>query len=237
MAPGGGRTGTGRLPRLARGLAEHACSAFARVAGRRYFDAGHFDRVYAAADPWGYATSPYEAARRAALLAALPRRRYGAVLEVGCGEGHTTRHLAARAGRIVGLDVSAAAVARARRVGLPPNATIVQGDLLGPLSPHTPPGGFDLVVCAEVLYYCYRLPVGATCRLVRDRLVGWLASGGDLVLLHPLHHPAHTPFDRLAARAASLIRLARTRVALTPRPITIATYRRPDPETEEHENR
>lgn len=224
------------LARLTLGMAEHVAAVFLRVVGKRYFDAAHFDRRYRAADPWHYGTSPYEAVRREALLAALPRTRYGSVLEVGCGEGYTTRLLAGRADRIVGLDISKSAVDLARIAGLPRNIRLAQGDLVGrQLPPEAPPGAFDLVVCAEMLYYCYRLPAGPACRMARDRLVGWLAPGGDLVLLHPLH-VTHYPFDRLAAPrpgpngendGPALIALARRRVALPPRPVTIAVYRRP----------
>ncbi len=232
--------------RLGHGLAEHALAGLARLAGRRYFDVRHFDRVYRTPDPWDYATSDYEAARREALLAALPRPRYVAALEVGCGEGYTTRLLAGRAERVVGLDLSDAALARAG--GLPANVTVVQGDLLGARLPLAAPrGGFDLVVCAEMLYYCYRLPFGAACCLARDRLVRWLAPGGDLVLMHPHHYPTHSPFDRLAGgrldarrrglarwglgrdhKEALLVRVARRRIALAPRPVTVAVYRRRD---------
>ncbi len=213
-----------RAMRLTAGLAEHAMAGIGRLAGRRYFDRAHFDQVYASLDPWGYATSPYEAARREAVLAALPRRRYRSVLEVGCGEGHMTRLLAERGDRVVGLDISGRAVARASSP--PANVRVVRGDLLGPAPPpEAPLGGFDLVVCAEVVYYCYRLPFGRACQVARDRLVAWLAPGGDLVLQHPLHYPAHRPFDRLVG--GRLAAVERRRVVLAPRPIAIAVYRRP----------
>ncbi len=229
---------------LARGLAEQAAAWLAGLAGRRFFGAAHFDRVYTAADPWAYASSAYEAARREALLAALPRPRYRLALEVGCGEGHTTRLLAGRADRVVGLDISPLALARARLAGLPPNVELVRGDLLGERLPaEAPPGAFDLVVCAELLYYCYWLPFGRACRTARDRLVGWLAPGGDLVLQHPGHYPTHRPFDRLARDRsggwregplrgeedgpAGLIPIARRRLPLRLRPVAVAVYRRP----------
>jgi hypothetical protein len=196
-----------RAIQVVAGLGEHAVAGLVRLAGARYFDGEHFDRIYGRPDPWGYATSPYEAER---------------------------------ADRVVGLDISPAAVALARISSLPENVMLVRGDLLGAPPPEAPPGAFDLVVCAEVLYYCYRLPAGPACRLVRDRLVGWLAPGGDLVLQHPRHYPAHAPFDRLAeggdrrrgdgdgrALAPALVPVERRYVPLTPRPFTIAVYRRP----------
>jgi len=215
-----------RAVQLTAGLAEHAVAALGRLAGRRYFDGAYFDRVYAKPDPWGYAASLYEAARREAVLAALPRRRYRSVLEVGCGEGYLTRLLAERADRVVGIDVSDSAVALARSSSPPANVRMVRGDLLGhALPPEARAGGFDLVVCTEVLYYCYRLPIGPACRVARDRLVGWLAWGGDLVVQHPHHYPFHRPFDRLCERRL-LTGIERRSVALAPRPVSIAVYRR-----------
>lgn len=229
-------TASWRLARLARGMTEHVTATILRLGGKRYFDAAHFDRTYAAPDPWAYGTSPYEAVRRAALLAALPRARYRSVLEVGCGEGHMTRLLADRADRVVGVDISDIALGRARRAGLPPNVSVVRGDLLDAQLPsEVQAGAFDLVICAEVLYYCYRLPLGAASRRTLERLVAWLAPGGDLVLMHPLHFPTHYPFDRLAAASfprlgggepPPLIRLGRWRLALPSRPVTVAVYRR-----------
>ncbi len=239
------RSRVSRLAGLARGLAEQAAAGVVQLAGRRYFGASHFDRVYTRADPWAYGTSAYEAARREALLDVLPRPRYRAALEVGCGEGYTTRLLAGRAGRVVGLDISPLALARARLAGLPPNVTLARGDLLEAGTPAAaPPVAFDLVVCAELLYYCYWLPFGRAARLARDRLVGWLAPGGDLVLLHPHHFPMHRPFDRLTGdcsggrrgrsprgrgegEQAALVRVARHRIHLAPRPVAVAVYRRP----------
>jgi hypothetical protein len=42
------------------------------------------------ADPWGFETSPYEAAKYDATLAALPRERYRCGLEIGCWIGALT---------------------------------------------------------------------------------------------------------------------------------------------------
>jgi SAM-dependent methyltransferase len=218
-----------RAAQLTTGLAEHAMAGIARFAGRRYFDGAHFDRVYARLDPWGYATSPYEAARRDAVIAALPRRRYRSVLEVGCGEGYMTRLLAERAERVVGLDISGSAVALARNSSPPANVRVVRADLLAPaLPPEAGAGSFDLVVCAEVLYYCYRLPIGPACRVARDRLVAWLDRGGALVLQHPSHYPLHRPFDRLCEEGL-LSRIERRSVRLAPRPFSIAVYQRGAP--------
>ena len=57
----------------------------------------HFEDLYRrSADPWGFASSGYEAAKYAATLAALPRDRYARGLEVGCSIGVFTAALAGR---------------------------------------------------------------------------------------------------------------------------------------------
>jgi 2-polyprenyl-3-methyl-5-hydroxy-6-metoxy-1,4-benzoquinol methylase len=48
------------------------------------------------------------------LLEHLPSRR-GTVLEIGCGVGHTTRRLASRFDRVIGIDLSEGMIAEARR--------------------------------------------------------------------------------------------------------------------------
>ncbi len=109
------------------------------------------DRLYALPDPWQM-TSAREQFRFEATNALLAAKagRVATILEVGCGEGHQSQHLAGLCDQLYGIDVSPRAVERARtRV---PGARFDVGTL--PLVPHTPPGGrFDIVVACEVLYY------------------------------------------------------------------------------------
>ena len=75
----------------------------------------YFERLYAqSADPWDFEASPYEAAKYAATLAALPRPRYANAFELGCSIGVLTRALAPRCERLLATDVSEAALAQAR---------------------------------------------------------------------------------------------------------------------------
>ena len=61
----------------------------------RSLPTAYFDRKYAFdPDPWGFATSAYEADKYRATLAALPRARYRRALEVGCSIGVLTERLA-----------------------------------------------------------------------------------------------------------------------------------------------
>ncbi|MBI2385960.1 MAG: class I SAM-dependent methyltransferase [Elusimicrobia bacterium] len=131
-------------------------------------------------DPFSYSTEPYEIARLGALEAALGGAPLGRVLEAACAEGHFTERLARRASSVLALDISAVALARARRRA--PSARFAEGDLMtwepGPEAP------FDAVVVAEVLYYLDRPGVQAEFEALFPRIASWLKPGGRLVMSH-----------------------------------------------------
>ena len=107
------------------------------------------DVAYKVRDPWNM-ESPLEHARFQATgtLIANTFGHVGSLLEIGCGEGHQSEHLAKQCDRLYGLDVSATAVERARaRV---PAAQFAAADI------HSHPWvdqRFDLVTAFEVIYY------------------------------------------------------------------------------------
>ncbi len=112
-----------------------------------------FDRIYAGSvDPWRYETSPYEHAKYARTLAALPDRA-DAALEVGCSIGVMTAMLAPRCRQLLSLDGAAAAVARTRDrcAGLP--QVSVRHTRVPDGLPDPPPGGWDLILLSEMLYF------------------------------------------------------------------------------------
>ena len=76
----------------------------------------YFDALYGQdPDPWGFATSAYEAAKYAATMAALPRTRYAAALEIGCSIGVLTSALAQRCDTVMAIDVAETALHQARQ--------------------------------------------------------------------------------------------------------------------------
>lgn len=137
-----------------------------------------FERLYSdSADPWRYASSPYEAAKYTRTLAALNQRRYARALEVGCSIGVFTDGLAARCEAVIALDPSPTALTRAR-------ARLADRDnvefRLGAVPEQFPDGVFDLVVCSEVLFY-----LGEELLLqTLHRIEGQLAPGGTLIAVH-----------------------------------------------------
>lgn len=174
---------------------------------------GYFDALYATdADPWGFAESAYEREKYAATLAALPDGRYAHALEVGCSIGVLTRDLAERCDRLVAIDISDAALARAKARC----ADLVHVRFERATAPaQWPDGRFDLLVLSEVVYYLDRAAVGRLVeRIDRSRM-----PSAVIVLVHWLgatHYPlsgdeAAETFMAASRRFAAPVHRSRTR--------------------------
>ena len=114
----------------------------------------------------------------------LPKQRFANVLDLGSGLGTLARLLAARADRVLGVDVAQAAVERARvRHGAATNLQFAQGDITD--LPGALPGGYDLITIMDTLYY---LPSTSDEALdaVAARIAALLAPGGLVVLSNHL---------------------------------------------------
>lgn len=134
-------------------------SRFARSAWKRLFlrSVGYADRhtdleqLYRLRDPWDM-DSAKEQFRFEKTNAFVESHlgRTGSVLEIGCGEGHQSAYLARICDRLIGIDVSERAVARA--ASRCPNAVFFSGDMYSAnqVDSYAP---FDLVTACEVLYY------------------------------------------------------------------------------------
>jgi len=114
------------------------------------------DRLYLIEDPWQL-QSPKEQARFAWTNGMIAEHfgRPETILEIGCGEGHQSQHLARTCSQLYGIDVSRRAVRRAQRRC--PEARFVAAD---PMSFHfdNMPLPADLVVACEMLYYVKDVP-------------------------------------------------------------------------------
>jgi SAM-dependent methyltransferase len=147
----------------------------------------YFDGLYAASpDPWEFETRWYEARKYALSLALLPAERYGAAFEPGCSIGVLTGRLAPRCDRLLACDGAAAAVRQAaKRTASLANVTVERRVI----PREWPPGGFDLIVFSEFLYYF----AGADLDRVLGLGAAALRPGGNLLAVHWRHPVADYP--------------------------------------------
>lgn len=133
--------------------------------GAEFFEGFYADH---GEDPWGFEDRWYEQRKRDLTLAVLPRRRFRRGLEVGCSAGVATVGLAERCEELLALDASPSALAlAAQRV---PGSGVEFREAVVPRD--WPAGSFDLVVMAEVAYYCgpqdLRTLAAAACAALTD---------------------------------------------------------------------
>lgn len=141
--------------------------------------ADYFDGIFAQDDdPWDLASSDYEAAKFQVTHDALSDRRYARAFEIGCAQGVLTEKLIDLCDRLLAIDISSKALAKAHaRVGDRPGV-----ELRHMTFPRETPDGepFDLVILSEVAYYWDVVDL--------DRASAWLrqgvVSGGRLILVH-----------------------------------------------------
>lgn len=138
----------------------------------------HFDRIWEKGDFWQLESSEFERQKYQLEIEFITDRRYGRALEIGCGAGAFTRLLAPHVDRLLALDVSDAALARAAETEWPPavefrHANVMEFDLAS----NSP---LDLVVINETIYY-----------------LGWLYSFFDVSWFATCLHEACSPSGRL----------------------------------------
>lgn len=146
-----------------------------RSGDRRY----EFERLYLEAeDPWSYRTSAYEHAKYRRILdrALAWPCGHGGALEIGCSIGVFSGMLAGAFDAVTAVDVSreAIALARARNAGAA-NLTFLRADVRRLELGRT----FDVLFCAEVLYYLPRRSGPAVCAVLHRHL----AQDGVVVLV------------------------------------------------------
>lgn len=160
-----------------------------------------FDALHRSAeDPWRYQDSWYEQRKRSLTLAALPGQKYDAGLEAGCSIGTLSEELAKRCGRLLAVDASGTAAARAaERLARYPGAEARQ--LI--LPEQWPGGSFDLVVVSEMGYYL----AAAELEELFTRISASLSPGGTLLLCHWRHPVAGWELDGDAVHVLARSRL------------------------------
>lgn len=162
--------------------------------------AAAFDAMYEGGDPWFSADARYLYQRRKydVLTSLLPTRRVARALDLGCGAGLLTARLLTRADDVLGLDISGAAVAQARRshAGVP-GLSFDQASVLE--LPDALDGRFDIVTVADTLYYLPPPLDDALLETLATRLARLLAPGGTLLLANHFFFAAD-PDSRLSRR-------------------------------------
>jgi SAM-dependent methyltransferase len=186
--------------------------------GQRVVYRVYFGWLYRRPDPWRYAQSGYEQEKYRRTLAVIRGTRAERALEAGCGEGAFSEMMLAEglAASVVGVDISDAALARARaRCARFPEARFITANL----ATDAPDGSFDLIVCGETLYYLGGRSANA-CQLLAERL----ATGGRIVAVHPADRAEmlHAPW----AVDPRLTRERRETVDDAQRPYVIEVFRR-----------
>lgn len=144
--------------------------------GNRRFE---FERLYLEnPDPWNYRSSPYERQKYSRTLAcALDWRSASeSALEVGCSVGVFSQMLARHFDKVTAIDVSKEALAAATDYNcVQENIRFVHACLqaldIG--------GRYDVIFCAEVLYYIAETDIQKVCRQL-DR---YLAAHGIILLV------------------------------------------------------
>lgn len=139
-----------------------------RVVIRKYFDI-----KYRTKDPYGVQTQRL-GDRYCDMLALIGNMKFGRGLDVGCGEGVFSKMLLNVCEQVDGIDISRSAIERASsKYRTYPSlrfsvTDIVKADF---------DSKYDLIVCAEVLYYLNRRQL----KKLVSRIPGWLCEGGYLL--------------------------------------------------------
>jgi trans-aconitate methyltransferase len=133
------------------------------------------------ADPWDFATSPYERRRYQTVLNALSRSTYRLIYEPGCSVGVLTEQLSRIAERVIATDFAPSAVEQARRrCARLRNVEIEVADVRHLVLPEHA----DLIVFSEIGYYFPVNEVGRIGRLLSQQLT----PGGEFLAAHWLGH-------------------------------------------------
>jgi SAM-dependent methyltransferase len=174
---------------------------------RREQHRADWERSYAGRDdPYGYELGGYDLDRYERLLGMLGDRRFGRGLDMGCSVGVLSELLAPRCDELVAVDISEAAVVRAReRLSDHRHVTVERRTLPAEI----PEGPFDLIVCADVAEYWDRGSWIGAIRSIEERL----SPGGVLLasFWRPYTRSHVQPGDAAAAtlrRRSSLRRVA-----------------------------
>jgi SAM-dependent methyltransferase len=154
-----------------------------------------FDGLWSKGDPWDIEGAELTRRAHERMLALLAGRRYGRVLEIGCGAGVFTRRLGTIADTVLALDIAPAAIERARAS---PTATIAVEFRVANVMEYDPhaDGPWDLVVVAEMIYFLGWLYSFFDVAWLASQLFSATAAGGRVLLantMYGMEHPLLLP--------------------------------------------
>ncbi|MFZ0607749.1 MAG: SAM-dependent methyltransferase [Xanthobacteraceae bacterium] len=191
--------------------------------GNRRFE---FERLYLEnSDPWNYETSEYERDKYRGALDTIVRwrRSNASVLEIGCSVGVFSEMLSGHFAECVAVDMSEEALRIARsRNGERKNLRFVRSDVR---SLHLR-GQFDVITCAETLYYIDE----SDADRVASTLANHLSGVGILVSVSGVATNGRDVAELDACEVAlsrSLEIISRMMVADPRRPYRIVVFGRP----------
>lgn len=144
--------------------------------------AEEFEERWAAGDPWAAdEDEAIHAGRKHDLqMRLLSDRRYGRVVEVGCGNGNLTAGLAGLADAVLSLDIAPSAISRARQAVTAPHATFREANAV--TFDYVEEGPWDLITVVEAIYcFGWLYPMFDVAWMARQ-MVESLAPGGRLLL-------------------------------------------------------
>jgi len=139
-----------------------------------------FEDLWRRGDFWQFESSEFEHARLARLFGAIADRHYGRALDLGCGIGTFTRQLPGLAQEVLGLDISDAAIQRARRESPDSRVEFRQANIIE--YDARSEGPWDLIVIAETVYYLGWLYAFFDVAYFASTLFEATATGGRLLL-------------------------------------------------------
>ena len=140
-----------------------------------------FDDLWRQGDPWGFETSDYDQASYRHQVRLLSDRRYARALEIGCGAGAFTRHLAPLVDRLLAIDVAPAAIHAARQALIGAGAVDFRVANIMESEPE-PEAAWDLVVLGETIYYLGWLYPFFDVYWLAHRLLDATRPGGRLIM-------------------------------------------------------
>ena len=109
-----------------------------------------FERLFRKVkDPWGFEGSVFEEERFKVMRELMLKTGCGSVIELGCGEGYFTEKISEDCSKLVCLDVSETAIARAMKRTCIPDYVVGDFTKDGVI----PEKDYDVAVAGEVFYY------------------------------------------------------------------------------------